>query len=151
MELDLREMYLGEEVDASIRLIEKGLAELQAVDLGDDFFYPPMLLLSTGLERLMKCILCLRTQVTTGELPTWKTIKDYGHDLERLRDEVVAECFDGEYRRSRQAADADAAFLESDVHLRSLLTALSRFALSARYHNLNVVGGAQPQTDDPGG
>jgi|GEM_PF-4533949 len=54
-----------------------------------------------------------------------------------------------QYRRSRRAADADTVFLESDEHLRALMTALSRFAQSARYHNLDVIGGCQPETNDP--
>jgi len=40
-------------------------------------------------------------------------------------------------------------FLETDMRLRALLTALSRFAQSARYYNLDVVGDRRPDTDDP--
>ena len=149
MEFDNRLFRLGEELHTSIRLIEKGLAELQAIDEVNDFYYPPLLLLSTGLERLMKCILCFRAKAATGSLPTRKTIKAYGHDLEKLRDEVVKRCFDEAYRTSRPVANTDAAFLASDLRLRDLLTALSRFAESSRYYNLDVVGGYQPATDDP--
>jgi len=149
MEPDIRQFRLGEEVRTSIRLIEKGLAELQGIDEVNDFYYPPLLLLSTGLERLMKCILCFRSKAATGSLPTRPMIKAYGHDLETLRDEVVKRCFDDAYRSSRPVADTDAAFLASDLRLRSLLTALSRFAESSRYYNLDVVGGHHPNTDDP--
>jgi hypothetical protein len=149
VETDLREFFLGEEVHTSIRLVEKGLAEIQGIDAVNDFYYPALLLLSSGLERLMKCILCFRAKATTGELPTHKAIKAFGHDLEHLRDEIVTQCFEGEYRSGRLAADADAVFLESDLRLRALLTALSRFAQSARYYNLDMVGDRQPDTDGP--
>lgn len=149
MATDLRGFFLGEEVLTSVRLIQKGLAEVQRIDGANDFYHPALLLLSSGLERLMKCILCLRSQAVGGDFPSAKQIKDYGHDLERLRDAVVAACFDDEYRGSRQAADIDAAFLESDLRLRALLTSLSRFARSARYYNLNMVGGDEPDTDSP--
>lgn len=149
MDLDIRPIVLGEEVLASVRLIQKGLAEVQSISGANDFYLPSMLLLSTGLERLMKCILCLREREAHGDFPSAKTIKHYSHDLERLRDDIVTMCCGADYRTSRSAADADATFLESDQRLRALLSALSRFARSARYHNLDVVGGADPETDSP--
>jgi len=149
MEIDIRRFALGEEVLTSVRLIERGLAELQRIDGANDFYHAALLLLSGGLERLMKCILCFRAQVVNGALPSTVEIKKYGHDLERLLETVVGACFDEHYRSSRPAADADAIYLQSDSRLRRLLGALSRFARSARYYNLNVVGGDDPDTDSP--
>lgn len=149
MATDLRGHFLGEEVLTSVRLVQGGLAEVQRIDGANDFYHPALLLLSSGLERLMKCILCLRSQAVDGDFPTADEIKRYSHDLERLRDAVVAACFDDDYRSSRQSADTDAAFLESDPRLRALLTCLSRFSRSARYYNLNMVGGDDPDTDSP--
>lgn len=147
--LDIRGYALGEEVLTSIRLIERGLAELQRLDGANDFYHAALLLLSGGLERLMKCILCFRSQAVHGALPSTAVIKKYGHDLERLLEAVVDACFDEDYRNSRPAAAADATYLQSDPGLRRLLGALSRFARSARYYNLNVVGGEDPNTGSP--
>ncbi|RJQ54069.1 MAG: hypothetical protein C4521_04240 [Actinobacteria bacterium] len=136
----MRTFALGEEILTSIRLIQKGLAEIQGIDGTNDFYYPALLLLSSGLERLMKCILCFRSRAVDGSFPSTSNIKAYGHDLERLLNEVVSKCFDEGYRE-RPAADADAVYLVSDQRLRRILAALSRFARSARYYNLDIVGG----------
>jgi hypothetical protein len=125
------------------------LAELQSIDEVNDQYFPAALLLSTGLERLMKCILCYRSKVVSGRYPSPSEIKAFGHDLERLRDRVATACFDESYRQGRQVADADASFLASDMHVRALLTALTRFAKSGRYFNLDVVLGQPPAMEAP--
>jgi hypothetical protein len=142
-------LHLQEEVRTSIRLVERGLAELQSIDEVNDQYFPAALLLSTGLERLMKCILCYRSKVVSGRYPSPSEIKAFGHDLERLRDRVATACFDESYRQGRQVADADASFLASDMHVRALLTALTRFAKSGRYFNLDVVLGQPPAMEAP--
>lgn len=142
-------LHLQEEVRTSVRLVERGLAELQSIDEVNDQYFPAALLLSTGLERLMKCILCYRSRVVSGRYPSPSEIKAFGHDLERLRDGVATGCFDESYRQGRQVADADASFLASDTHLRALLTALTRFATSGRYYSLDVVLGRPPAMEAP--
>jgi len=146
--LDYRRISLGEEVYASVRLIKSGLAELQEIGGANDFRDPAFMLLSSGFERLMKCVLCFRQLEERGSLPSSRDIKAYGHDLERLLEAVVQSCFDDDYLR-RPAANDDAAYLVSNEQLLQVMAALSRFAKSARYYNLDVVGGDSSDTDSP--
>ncbi len=148
MPLDSRRIALGEEVYVAVRLIKSGLAELQEIGGANDFRDPAFMLLSSGLERLMKCVLCFRQLEDVGSLSSLQEIKAYGHDLEKLLDAVVRSCFDEDYCR-RPAASDDAAYLVSNEQLLQVLAALSRFAKSARYYNLDVVGGQDPETDSP--
>lgn len=97
----------------------------------------------------MKCIICLRALEVSGECPTKRELKQFGHNLALLRAEVVRVCFDEEHRSSRASVAADAAFLTDDLRGRRLLDMLSAFAQAARYHNLNLVCGEAPDTEDP--
>ncbi len=145
---DLRAVALGDEVLTSIRLIEHGLAAVQRLGAANDFYYAPLLLLSTGLERLMKCVVCLRALEAGGQYPTRSKLKRFSHDLAALRDAVVRSCFDDAYC-SRQAAAADAGYLTDDARGRRFLEMLSTFAQAARYHNLDTVCGEAPDVATP--
>jgi len=142
-------LRLGEEVLTSVRLIAAGLAEVQAIDGRSDFRHAALLLLSGGLERLMKCVICYRRLHVRGSLPSANDLKRLGHDLEELLKVVSFECFDPTYQQSRTWAADDAAYLSSDPHVAGLVCALSRFSRSSRYYNLDVVGGSEPDVDSP--
>jgi hypothetical protein len=55
----LRKICLLNEVDASIKLLKKGMSDLQNISAKNDFYHAPILMLSSGYERLIKCLLCL--------------------------------------------------------------------------------------------
>ncbi len=77
----LRRLYLMEELDVSVATIETGLAELQRSRPYRTRHFVFLLLLATGVERLMKIVLHLRTLETTGAfLSRDAMIKRYGHD-----------------------------------------------------------------------
>lgn len=149
MSIGERSIALGEEVRISIDLFDHGLGELQRIDEGNDFYHPAFLLLSMGLERLMKCVLCLRHFEKRRTYPSNSRLKALGHNLEVLLENVVSECFDSEYRASRPAADQDAKELEDNPRFRALLTVLSGFGRTSRYYNLDVVSGREIQEEAP--
>jgi hypothetical protein len=143
----LRVLALHFETRDAIRLIERGLGELQLIDMGNDFYHPAFLLLSSGLERLMKCIICFRALERDGTFPSRRELKKHRHNLEDLLEEVMERCSKRE--NGRPPVEADAAYLESDKNLRRIVRILSRFGESARYHNLDVIAGGDPRTESP--
>ena len=144
-------LALDEELRTAIRLIRAGLGGLQAINSGNDFYYLPMIALASGFERLMKLVICLRVLKVTGEFPDRGIFKRgaQGHNLEVLLDQILDESFGAAYTSRVPAASADADALRSDPRLREIVRILSRFGEAARYHNLDVILGAQTKTDSP--
>ena len=146
---DRRSLLLGEEVLTSVRLIERGLAEIQQISGASDFRHAALLLLSGGLERLMKCVLCYHARKTTGFYPALRTLKADSHNLETLLGKVRDRCFTTGYAVTRGVAREDATFVQDDAQFSRVIAALSRFAKSARYYNLDVVCGVETDTESP--
>ncbi len=138
-EIAWKKMSLYREVRASMKLIRLGFKELQTISFTNDFYFLPFLLLSTGYERLMKCMLCYKHHTVTGQYPTDKELRDYGHDLMELRKAVISECISMTKVNSIPILKTDHGFLTADKDLDSLLEILSEFGKGNRYYNLNVV------------
>jgi hypothetical protein len=150
-------MMIGEELLVSMRLLKSGLRELNRMGGSTDFFHLPILLLSSGFERMMKVVICCYHLEATGEFPNRGAIsknprkKKPTHDLEWLCAQITQRCFSDDYLSRVPAARADIEFLRADERLIRMLTILSEFAQSARFYNLNVVLGDAipgPSPDD---
>ena len=141
---------IGEEVLTSIRLIEAGLGHLQRIDGANDFYHLPMLLLASGFERLMKTIICFSHLRQTGSYPPKKFFHSdrQGHNLVRLLDDIVSQCFRPAYLNRPAAAD-DVDYLRTDPRLRKLIEILSDFGQAARYYHLDFVLKRKLETDSP--
>lgn len=127
-EEQLREIYLTLELESGISTIQSGLAVLQQGYLyrRNDFLF--MLLLATGLERMMKVVLHLHHYEASGEFRAiWKT-----HNLDRLRKRIVGHCFTEDYLR-RTMARQDCDFMTSDPLLLDTFKVLTNFANRDRY------------------
>jgi hypothetical protein len=55
----IKNIFLNNGLQASVKLIEIGFGEFQRLDLANDFYHLPFQLVSSGFERLMKCYICL--------------------------------------------------------------------------------------------
>lgn len=146
-----RELSLHDELHTSIRLIQMGLKELQKIDGGNDFYHPLMMTLASGIERLMKVIICFHILNVSGKFPSsypWEGKKRNSHDLELLLNHITANCFSGEYLTKIPVAKQDIEFLRTDKHVIELVRILSAFGQSARYYNLDVIKG-QKYYDSP--
>jgi len=138
----------NEEILTSIRLLQLGLRELQEIGFENDFYHLPLLLLSSGFERLMKCMICLKYFDNNAKFPTSEEIKSFGHNLVDLKDKIVSDCISKDTSYKRPATKQDYEFLTEDNGSDKLIKILSDFGQNARYHNLNVVGGENtPRTD----
>lgn len=138
-----KEFVLSEELRTSVRLIELGLGEVQNLRKSDSFHHLPFLLLSSGIERLLKCHICFGFIEQHGKLPTSKELQNYGgrsgHDLLELQKEIMNNYF----RQSVPALVDDFYYLSSSNKLRTLLELLSEFGKYSRYYNLDIVTGRE--------
>lgn len=139
---------LNEEIHTSIKLIQLGIKELQEITHENDFYHLPLLLLSSGFERLMKCMICLKYLDENGKFPTSEEIKSLGHDLVKLKEKIISDCISKETAYERPATNQDYEFLTADRDLDKFIKILSDFGQNARYHNLNVVGGKSNPLSD---
>ena len=57
------------EIENSIKYLRNGLAEIQKISAANDFYDPPLIYLSGGLERLFKSMLCLNFKHINGRHP----------------------------------------------------------------------------------
>ena len=132
-----RKICLINEVDTSIRLLKRGMGELQSISSANDFYHVSFLLLSSGYERLIKCLLCLASMNENGECkesPFKKT-----HDLDYLLKQLLLACEQKKYSTKFADAKRDMDMIRNDKRLRNIISNLSDFAQGSRYYNLDIV------------
>lgn len=139
----LKDISLINELITSHGLITVGLRELQNINGSNDFYHLPFQLLSSGLERLMKCHICLGYHEQQGIYPDSKYLKQSGgktgHGLAELNEAILHRFFK---TKSIPALEKDKLFLQRDEKLKELIFLLSEFGKYSRYHNLDLVTGA---------
>ena len=145
----IKDVYLHDELMTSLNLIKLGFGELQNLDFGNDFYHLPFQLLSSGLERLMKCHICLGYHERFNEFPDSKYLRkcggSNGHDLTILKEKILLEYFSNQ---KIPALIDDENILQNDKNLQQLIYLLSEFGKYARYHNLDIVTSATKPSID---
>ena len=136
----VRDIAMIQELDTSQQLILTGLGDLQEIDMGNDFYHLPHQSLASGLERLMKCYICLVHEARNGSYPTFQTIRNLGHDLSALKNAILSDYYNV---NGRTLLNKELAFVRDDVLLQRIIHILSEFGKFARYYNLDVVTGNQ--------
>lgn len=154
----IKYVRLINEVDSSIRFIKKGLGELQQISGANDFYYPPIMLISSGFEKLMKCILCYYIKETKSRFPDNKYLLNFssakndkkgkGHNLWAQLENIISICKEMNYGKS-VATKNDIDFLISDDYLHKIIRILSDFAQGGRYYNLDIVTEGNSRFIDP--
>jgi len=132
----IKNLCLFDEIETSSKLIQVGLGELQNINSGNDFYYLPFQLLSSGFERLMKCIICIGYFNEHQKYPDTTEIKT--HDLLKLKELILKKYFK---KDSPLALKEDFEFISKDKNINQLMYLLSEFGKYARYYNLDVVTG----------
>jgi len=140
MKNTIKDMCLHEELNTAYQLIVTGLGELQEIDMGNDFYHLPQLLLASGLERFLKCYICLVYEAKEGKYPDHKMLKGLGHDLSKLNEEIIKNYFAD---NNRPELKKDLSFLKEKVELKNILKILSEFGKYTRYYNLDIVTGKE--------
>lgn len=133
---NIKHFALLEEFETSDKLMKLGFGELQNINLNNDFYFLPFQLLSQGFERFMKAYICLGHYHKHAKLPNFKYLKNLGHDLEKLLNEIVDNYY---IDFDRPQFDLDNEFIQTDPDLKELLFILSEFGKLSRYHNFNLI------------
>jgi hypothetical protein len=143
-------MYLIQELDVAMVTIEAGLTAIQASRPYRPRHSVFLLLLATGIERLMKIVLHVHALETTGAFLTESYMKKhYGHDLVKLCEGVIANCFT-QAHLARPVARDDLDFIRHDAIFQPMLTLLADFAKTDRYVYLSGISDPEVTTDWPG-
>lgn len=119
------------EMDICISVLTTGLALLQRDKHAVRKHFNFLLLLSTGMERLLKLLFIIKKYDTTGELVANQELKKYGHNIEKLYDDyitLVNPCI-----TRVPAIVEDERFMKEDQLLRALIKLFSDFGTSERY------------------
>ncbi|MDP8254234.1 MAG: hypothetical protein P9M14_00655 [Candidatus Alcyoniella australis] len=146
MKQAIKNLCLIEELTTAHNLIEIGLGELQEINMGNDFYHLPHLLLANGFERLMKSYFCLVYEARNGQYPDNKFLKDMGHNLSKLKKLLIDEYYN---TNGNSILTDDLNFLQNDLTLQKIIDALSEFGQKARYYNLDVITGRNINAIDP--
>jgi hypothetical protein len=134
-----KQISLFQELELGIETVKSGLSIIQSISFQRTPSFLIFLILSTGLERILKVIIGMRLLSDQKPFPTEKELKNkYGHSLIKLRDEVLAVCYDKE-KLSPPILSDDYYFLQDDILLNEFLTHLSEFATKDRYVYMNKI------------
>ena len=140
-----QKIALINEIQRAHDLVVHGLAALQAIGGANDFYELPVVVLASGLERLCQCILIVDRWHQNESFTSVKQMKEYGHALDGLIEEVKLRSFVEEYLE-RPIAQEDLDFLSNDHMLAQIVAYLSDFAQGGRYYDLDAIL-AKPQAD----
>ena len=119
----LQELYVDQELVTAISTIESGLAILQNNRLYRRNEFPVMLLLSTGIERLLKVVLHLAIHDAEGRFHKLGRT----HSLGDLRTQVLGKVFTQSYL-AKPNMQADHDLLANDALLGEIFMVLTDFA-----------------------
>ncbi|MBR9702216.1 hypothetical protein GOV13_04825 [Candidatus Pacearchaeota archaeon] len=149
IELIHKQNCLMEEVENSIKSLKRGMGDLQKISGANNFYHAPILLLSSGYERLIKCLLCLALMDDSGEVKGKPYEISRGHELDYLLERLLSICKEKKYSSKFPAAEEDIDLLTNDKHLRKIISILSDFAQGGRYYNLDIVWKGTSNFEDP--
>jgi hypothetical protein len=149
----IQNICLAKEVYNSTMLIKKGFAELQQINGSNDFYHPPILLISSGFERLMKCIICYWHLKINKKYPSYhiliKAGGNKGHDINVLLQNIIDICTQFKSFGEHKATKDDLDFLINDKRLHRIVGILSDFAQGGRYYYLDIVSSGSSGFNDP--
>ena len=131
------------EIENSIKYLRNGLAEIQKITAANDFYDPPLIFLSGGLERLFKSMLCLDFKEKNERLPKTNEIWNNrnGHDITFLKQKIEKICIPID----RPFAKADYKIITEDDIINEICVVLSAYGSKSRYFNLDVILGKEQE------
>lgn len=147
-EEEKRILGVTRELDIAFSFITTGIGFIQRGHREEIERFRFLLLLTSGLERLMKIILVLQVQQSEDRFLSKSELKKLGHNLQGLCSSVVERCFTPRYLQSPMAV-ADKQFLQQDPLLQKILLLLSDFAQEDRYAYLNAVANPERILNPP--
>lgn len=141
-----RFLHLIDELRNANQLLIDGFGALQEINIDNDSYHIPHQLMASGLERMMKCFISVVYHGRTGVFPDIVFMKGLGHDLNKLKSEVLEKHYGG---RCRPFLDTEFNALTTDSHLKDAVSILSNFGKLGRYYNIDVISGSPRNPVDP--
>ena len=154
--------FLEETVNESVEFINCGLHYLSRINFANNnlSYALSFLNLSRGFELLMKCMICYKkynntknNKCSTRHFPTQEEMKRYGHNLNKLREEIMKNylgLFRGKISHlgmiSKLKKDRD--FIIKDKRLVRILKIISKYGTKGRYYELNYVTSDNPKYNE---
>lgn len=130
---------LAEEIRISSELISTGIKLIQEEHCYNEAIDVPLILLTNGLERLLKCIFCFYTLENTGKLPTIVTIRnDFNHNIAKPLEYIFNHCYSDDFT-SKGTNQEDLHFFKTNPVFQGLVKVINDFALRDRYANLDLI------------
>lgn len=142
LEEEVKIIYLKNAVDKAVRLIHFGIKEMEEINfVNSDNYDFIFLFLSRGFELLMKSMICFKSYEDGKSFPTKKEMKDVGHDLDKLRKEVIRnyDKIPENVSEKYQKIESDKKFISNDDTLIKLIKLLTNFSKSGRYFELDFI------------
>jgi hypothetical protein len=146
-----QKMFLMEETKLAINCVIKGLGDLQRIDAVNDFYHAPLMFLSNGYEKLLKCILSfinLNEDGIVAKTP-FETKGRKGHDIGILLEILIEELQNCNYESRSQLTRKDMEFLIDNQQLKEIIESLSDFSQGGRYYYLDIVLEGKSSFKDP--
>ena len=133
------------EIDNAIKFLRNGLSEIQKISAANDFYDPPLIYLSGGLERLFKSMLCLNFKEKNGGLPKSNELWNNrnGHDIIFLKEKIEKICIPID----RPFAQNDFKIITENTIVNEICSVLSAYGSKARYFNLDAILGEEQGFD----
>lgn len=133
------------EVETAIKLIEKGLFEVNSISGANDFYDPTFMYLSNGIERLLKAMICMEFRERNSRYPNYEEAigskkPPDGHNLTLLIKKTAKFCNHG-------ITIEDSRLLNTDKKIKLILSVLSEYGQKARYFNFDIIMGRNPSYD----
>jgi hypothetical protein len=139
--------YLETELVTAKRLLSIGFDEIDKLGYRNSFINAALVLLSSGLERLLKTLVLIDyfargcSPVKKRELCRKFFGGTGGHDIRKLQKEVVNIIEAKDYVKGFDGGEETLSFIKDDALLRDLVGLLTVFAKGGRYYNLDKIMG----------
>lgn len=127
------------ETETAVNLTLDGIVTINRIDAEVVKFHTCLLLVSQGLERLMKLVIIVGEFEQNSDSPPQTDVAGFKHNLIKLADAVVSFAEQIDYQESRPASKEDMDFIRNDERLRKLLEILTDFGKRGRYYDLDTL------------
>ena len=134
--------YLNNLLNRSLKLIRLGIRKLENVkNINHDDYYFVFLYLSIGFELLMKIMLSIKNFENTKSFPTEKYLQRMGHDLDKMRKEIIKnyDKIPEDNSKKYQMIKNDKIFISKNIDLIKLIKLIAQFAIGGRYFELDFI------------
>ena len=133
----MKELYISYELQNAVNLIRFGLAGIQDEKIFNAFLHLPLLLLSSGYERLLKALICCENHEMNGKFPELNDIKGPGHRIDKLLEKIYP--FFKEKYLQKEEFKKDYDLITNNSRLKAMIKILSDFASHDRYFFLDII------------